>query len=171
MNSFLEFVRSTSPLQEYELCLSQATKPILDVAEILLSIERLHSTSSIGDPVYPRHEYSTAFLHVEHDEALRALALGSDTVAPEQAATDNLPFPIVCPQLVTPKQDNVFAAPPTAQHCCNCLCVETTLWRRVGPNLMCNACALYLKLHGQQRPKELLRSEIKRRRRKNSNST
>ena len=52
--------------------------------------------------------------------------------------------------------------------CSNCGTNETTLWRRAQGKLMCNPCALYLKLHGVQRPLHLLNSCIRRRNRNSS---
>jgi hypothetical protein len=54
---------------------------------------------------------------------------------------------------------------PKCQECNNCRTKETTLWRRVRGVLVCNACALYEKLHNRPRPLNLARRQIKRRNR------
>lgn len=51
------------------------------------------------------------------------------------------------------------------QSCAHCCTITTSLWRRVEDRLMCNACALYLKLHGSDRPLHLSTGVIKRRNR------
>lgn len=51
------------------------------------------------------------------------------------------------------------------QECAHCNTDTTSLWRRVEDRLMCNACALYLKLHGANRPLHLNTGVIKRRNR------
>ncbi|KAI9222202.1 hypothetical protein BC828DRAFT_346327 [Blastocladiella britannica] len=60
--------------------------------------------------------------------------------------------------------------PPTADthRCANCNTTETSLWRK-GPEgqVLCNACQLYLKMHGAHRPQELCTgAAVKRRHRK-----
>ncbi|KAI9342372.1 hypothetical protein BDR26DRAFT_859708 [Obelidium mucronatum] len=53
-------------------------------------------------------------------------------------------------------------------HCVNCLSSKTSVWRR-DPlnNVICNACSLYLKAHGTNRPAEFpfRKAEVKRRNR------
>ncbi|CCF55776.1 hypothetical protein KAFR_0A03410 [Kazachstania africana CBS 2517] len=54
-----------------------------------------------------------------------------------------------------------------AHHCSNCLTTTTPLWRRdLDGNILCNACGLFLKLHGNSRPISLKSSNIKSRNRK-----
>ncbi|SCV68660.1 BQ2448_781 [Microbotryum intermedium] len=54
----------------------------------------------------------------------------------------------------------------TAMECFNCQTRTTPLWRRDGEGrVACNACGLYYKLHGTQRPVLLKKTTIKRRRR------
>ncbi len=54
---------------------------------------------------------------------------------------------------------------PEGPICSHCQTEATSLWRRVGERLMCNACALYFKLHGVQRPLHLNTGIVKRRNR------
>jgi len=56
--------------------------------------------------------------------------------------------------------------PPQAARpvCKNCATTKTTLWRRnKTDDLLCNACALYWKLHKRARPLALMRNVIRRR--------
>ncbi len=55
--------------------------------------------------------------------------------------------------------------------CGHCSTDKTSLWRRRRGILVCNACALYEKLHGQPRPSHLLNQMIRRRNRRDSSST
>jgi hypothetical protein len=165
MSSFLEFLRSTSPFQEFDVCVAQSTAPLFDVAEILLSIERLHSTSSLQEESRPV-DLNSAFIQGGRDERLYAVVLGSDTVCADASRIDredSMCIRAVAPSKVTPVEPKA-----TDPQCNNCFCTETTLWRRVGNELMCNACALYYKLHGCRRPKELVKTEIKRRQRRST---
>ncbi|KAI0098520.1 hypothetical protein GGR51DRAFT_565644 [Nemania sp. FL0031] len=58
------------------------------------------------------------------------------------------------------------AAPPTQPTCQNCSTSTTPLWRRdeMG-SVLCNACGLFLKLHGRPRPISLKTDVIKSRNR------
>lgn len=49
--------------------------------------------------------------------------------------------------------------------CGHCQTSKTSLWRRSGSDVVCNACALYEKLHGVRRPAHLLNQTIRRRNR------
>lgn len=50
--------------------------------------------------------------------------------------------------------------------CGFCKTTITTLWRKAGHYVLCNACGLYYKAHGVKRPAFLLSNFIKRRKRK-----
>ncbi|KAI0979005.1 hypothetical protein GJ496_002982 [Pomphorhynchus laevis] len=52
-------------------------------------------------------------------------------------------------------------------NCSNCSTGNTTLWRRnMSGNPVCNACGLYYKLHGANRPLSMKKQEIQTRRRR-----
>lgn len=58
-----------------------------------------------------------------------------------------------------------------AIQCFNCDTVNTPLWRRDGQgNMLCNACGLYLKLHGTERPMKF-KSDLIRKRQRFSNES
>lgn len=51
--------------------------------------------------------------------------------------------------------------------CTNCGTLTTTIWRRnVRGEMVCNACGLYFKLHGVNRPHSMRRDTIQTRRRR-----
>lgn len=162
MNSFFELTRTTSPFQENELYFSQSTKPLFDIGEIIMTVERSQSTSSLIEELRNIEELKNAFIHGGKDEKIYTVVLGSDAVAESSRIAAEFASP---PQMIVPSYINSNSV-INVQQCCNCLSKQTTLWRRIEGDLMCNACALYYKLHGRKRPKELLKSEIKRRRRK-----
>ncbi|CAM9152621.1 unnamed protein product, partial [Lampetra planeri] len=52
-------------------------------------------------------------------------------------------------------------------HCANCRTATTTLWRRnADGEPVCNACGLYMKLHGVARPLSMKKDAIQTRKRK-----
>ena len=54
----------------------------------------------------------------------------------------------------------------SSQMCTNCQTTETSLWRRDDHgNPICNACRLYQKLHGINRPVEMKSLMVRRRKR------
>ncbi|KAM8715440.1 hypothetical protein ACLKA7_002487 [Drosophila subpalustris] len=65
---------------------------------------------------------------------------------------------------------NSSSALPTSQKdmsCSNCGTLTTTIWRRsVRGEMVCNACGLYFKLHGVNRPHSMRRDTIHTRRRR-----
>lgn len=68
----------------------------------------------------------------------------------------------------SPKPDGENGAPTT---CTNCFTQTTPLWRRNPEgNPLCNACGLFLKLHGVVRPLSLKTDVIKKRNRGSGNS-
>ena len=83
-----------------------------------------------------------------------------------------------CPKLVSKKQDikpnlklfkfqprKLIVGPDT--RCSNCSTGSTSLWRRnLSGSPVCNACGLYYKLHGQQRPLNMRKDTVQGRKRK-----
>lgn len=53
----------------------------------------------------------------------------------------------------------------TTYLCAHCGATETSLWRRIGESIVCNACGLYYRMHGIKRPVSLRKSFIRKRRR------
>ncbi|CCK70595.1 Gat1p KNAG_0E03370 [Huiozyma naganishii CBS 8797] len=65
-------------------------------------------------------------------------------------------------RLITPPQDKI--------RCSNCQTHNTPLWRKDAEgNSLCNACGLFLKLHGVMRPLSLKTDVIKKRQRNSNN--
>eukprot|EP00090_Calanus_glacialis_P014334 TRINITY_DN23119_c0_g1_i1.p1 TRINITY_DN23119_c0_g1~~TRINITY_DN23119_c0_g1_i1.p1 ORF type:complete len:149 (-),score=41.57 TRINITY_DN23119_c0_g1_i1:75-464(-) len=66
-----------------------------------------------------------------------------------------------CPKL--PRK--LIVGPDT--RCSNCSTGSTSLWRRnLSGSPVCNACGLYYKLHGQQRPLNMRKDTVQGRKRK-----
>ncbi|OIR57424.1 MAG: uncharacterized protein A8A55_1813 [Amphiamblys sp. WSBS2006] len=61
------------------------------------------------------------------------------------------------------KKKECVAEPGT--ECYNCRTTSTTLWRKTGDKIGCNACALYRNLHKTDRPPHLTKRGIKKRNR------
>jgi uncharacterized Zn finger protein (UPF0148 family) len=84
-----------------------------------------------------------------------------------------LPVTIVKPELSYP------SSPPSTeqtvemnQECANCHQTQTPLWRKnERGEPLCNACGLYAKLHHRDRPAEMRKTTIQRRRRDWANET
>ena len=56
---------------------------------------------------------------------------------------------------------------PEGTACANCATTTTTLWRRIKENVtVCNACGLYFKVHGRDRPTQLRKDVVQTRKRK-----
>lgn len=69
----------------------------------------------------------------------------------------------------TPTNNNKNSTAPTSKDmsCTNCGTTTTTIWRRnVKGEMVCNACGLYFKLHGVNRPHTMRRDTIHTRRRR-----
>lgn len=72
----------------------------------------------------------------------------------------------------SPQQQQTIPSPPTEpasdsnQECANCHQTQTPLWRKnERGEPVCNACGLYAKLHHRDRPAEMRKTTIQRRRR------
>ena len=62
-------------------------------------------------------------------------------------------------------------ARPEGTACKNCATTTTTLWRRIKENeTVCNACGLYYKVHGRDRPTQLRKDVLTTRKRKSVKS-
>ena len=60
---------------------------------------------------------------------------------------------------------------PEGTACKNCATTTTTLWRRIKENeTVCNACGLYFKVHGRDRPTQLRKDVLTTRKRKSVKS-
>ena len=87
-------------------------------------------------------------------------------IKPEFQASLEKDQPRLSDQVVPDFSANVLALQDSSVLACShCHTEATSLWRRITDKLMCNACALYYKLHGVMRPLHLNTGVIKRRNR------
>ena len=162
------FTEALVPKSEIEIDLSFTTRRLFDLEDIFMVLEKKKSTSSlvevIGGDISAQINYDEAFIPGGKDGNLSTtFFLASDFLEFEMG--ENLSKELIRPIM---RKKSEKASKKTPLRCSNCQCTETTLWRRISGDLMCNPCALYYKLHGFCRPKQLIKSEIKRRRRKSS---
>ena len=74
--------------------------------------------------------------------------------------------------LVKPKNTRVSTSKRDGTSCHNCATTTTTLWRRTPTGeVVCNACGLYAKVHGQPRPISLKKETLLTRKRKQNKSS
>jgi len=162
------FNDTVGPKSEIEIDLSFTTHPLFDLEDIFMVLEKKKSTSSLVDLMNESHfekiNYDDAFVPGGRDDSLSTtIFLASDVLELEIGKDVSRDFvrPILKRRVGKNPKKSVL-------NCSNCQCTETTLWRRISGELMCNPCALYYKLHGYCRPKQLIKNEIKRRKRKSS---
>lgn len=114
---------------------------------------RSTSTASMSTMPYVKHKAATS-------KSMSGPSGGpsSSSTAPKRSAKSDA-------------QSMANADPPTV--CSNCTTTKTPLWRRDPDGKpLCNACGLFLKLHGTIRPPTMKNETIKRRnRQKDNNST
>lgn len=157
-----------------DIRLSSTTRPLFEISDIYVALESKRSTSSLADFCSPSYQnmfkayYDKAFVSGGRDDVLMAVSISSDLFT-EGCANNTASVSKVedCKECFEEKKESK-KRPGTC--CFNCQCTETTLWRRIAGELMCNPCALYYKLHGCNRPQELLNTQIKRRKRRPQNS-
>lgn len=141
-----------------------ATPGILNLQSIHLSSSNGNSTASASPPsISSPHSMSSSDYH-SHDE-------DDDIDTPRQKKTGkykrNKTSGLVRQQ--QPKSSNGASAIKT--QCSNCQTTTTPLWRRDPQgNPLCNACGLFLKLHGAVRPLSLKTDIIKKRNRSNTST-
>jgi uncharacterized Zn finger protein (UPF0148 family) len=81
---------------------------------------------------------------------------------PKPASPPLVPLQPVAP---TPSEETSASA-VSGQECANCHQTQTPLWRKNDRGEpVCNACGLYAKLHHRDRPAEMRKTTIQRRRR------
>lgn len=97
--------------------------------------------------------------------------IGEEIHIPEfgiPASESSHPFPrIDFPNLIKKAKDSKSDIKRTDLSCTNCGTCTTTIWRRNAlGEMVCNACGLYFKLHGVNRPMNMRRDTIHTRRRR-----
>ncbi|KAM3077170.1 GATA zinc finger protein 3 [Clarireedia jacksonii] len=133
---------------------------------VLEPISRPSSTSTVNSSLH----HSTSLPQLPGLSALASLASG--TSSPQLRAFNlghnaNLGYTTSSPSATSGGGQN--NSPPTCQ---NCTTSTTPLWRRdeIG-SVLCNACGLFLKLHGRPRPISLKTDVIKSRNRVKSSGS
>merc|ERR1711997_1003475 len=82
-------------------------------------------------------------------------------------------FPTGLTSVNTPKLPHSRKMMITAEtRCTNCQTMTTSLWRRDNNGSpVCNACGLYFKMHGHQRPANMRKDNVLQRKRKVKSQT
>ncbi|KAI0996698.1 hypothetical protein K3495_g11485 [Podosphaera aphanis] len=119
------------------------------------------SVSSSG----PNHHPSTTFPQLPGLAALTSLSTGT-SMSPHSRQSLNYGTTSVRQPIPSPLASSASSTCNSLPTCMNCQTSTTPLWRRdeVG-SVLCNACGLFLKLHGRPRPISLKTDVIKSRNR------
>ncbi|MCJ1387423.1 hypothetical protein MMC18_000266 [Xylographa bjoerkii] len=109
----------------------------------------------------PRTSSTPNALHLEHQQAMQPRPQSSPSSPPESGFSSVVPSRPTSPGGSKNSDNNGI---PTT--CTNCFTQTTPLWRRNPEgHPLCNACGLFLKLHGVVRPLSLKTDVIKKRNR------
>lgn len=126
--------------------------------------DRLHSLCNACGLYYKQYN-SHRPLHVRNKtHTIRAHPYANERVMniPKPASPPLVPLQPVAP---TPSEETSASA-VSGQECANCHQTQTPLWRKNDRGEpVCNACGLYAKLHHRDRPAEMRKTTIQRRRR------
>lgn len=113
----------------------------------------------------PRTTSTPSALHLGQQATMQARPQSSPSSPPESGFSSSVPSRPGSPGVSKSGGDN--GVPPT---CTNCFTQTTPLWRRNPEGQpLCNACGLFLKLHGVVRPLSLKTDIIKKRNRGSGN--
>ncbi|KAG0348259.1 Erythroid transcription factor [Podila humilis] len=130
------------------------------------------STSHPSLPSTERSVYDNVFNSNDEDESDSGNDTDSTVTDSEQGRTQDVAEDSasekgsggLLPNSTKSKRAVIVVQPP--MHCNNCKTQQTSLWRRsVDGHTLCNACALFYKLHGKSRPKTFKSNVIKTRNR------
>ena len=129
----------------------------------------IHSTGSGARRQKMARTSSTPNAQLLAQQAVNNRAQSSPNSPPESGFSSTDPSRPASPDVTkAPSTNNSNTSPPT---CTNCYTQTTPLWRRNPEgHPLCNACGLFLKLHGVVRPLSLKTDVIKKRNRGSGNS-
>ncbi|CEP09295.1 hypothetical protein [Parasitella parasitica] len=128
-------------------------------------------------PLHVRNKTHTIRAHPYAMERVLPMTINNNVKVESSASSPVITRTVILPSPPTTATEQVAAAaaaaaesapitPESGQECANCHQTQTPLWRKnERGEPVCNACGLYAKLHHRDRPAEMRKTTIQRRRR------
>ncbi|KAI8642969.1 hypothetical protein BD408DRAFT_415634 [Parasitella parasitica] len=117
-------------------------------------------------PLHVRNKTHTIRAHPYALERVLPMTINSNVKVASSAPSPVIAKTVILPSPSEQAAESVSAALESGQECANCHQTQTPLWRKnERGEPVCNACGLYAKLHHRDRPAEMRKTTIQRRRR------
>ncbi|KAI8084165.1 uncharacterized protein B0P05DRAFT_570546 [Gilbertella persicaria] len=117
-------------------------------------------------PLHIRNKTHTIRAHPYACERVLPMTIHKTEPTPTTTMTTTTTTTSILPATVTTEAPSEQQSVESGQECANCHQTQTPLWRKnERGEPVCNACGLYAKLHHRDRPAEMRKTTIQRRRR------